>query len=160
MPTIGLRRFNRHVLLLATVLFGGAAQPASTSSEEPYRAFTTTTVRLRSGPSTEHTILALMPRGSPVQVQQCEGDWCEVTFRRLHGYAAERYLSRLAPPEPLYTGRGYYNKDGIWVPSPTHTPDGTPPAGATARCRDGTFSFSMSRRGTCSHHGGVARWLR
>ncbi len=34
-----------------------------------------------------------------------------------------------------------------------------PPAGATAQCRDGSYSFSASRRGTCSHHGGVARWL-
>lgn len=30
--------------------------------------------------------------------------------------------------------------------------------GATAICADGTTSFSASRRGTCSHHGGVARW--
>jgi hypothetical protein len=33
------------------------------------------------------------------------------------------------------------------------------PAGASARCRDGTYSFSEHRRGTCSHHGGVASWL-
>lgn len=33
------------------------------------------------------------------------------------------------------------------------------PAGASAICRDGTFSFSQNRRGTCSHHGGVAQWL-
>lgn len=33
------------------------------------------------------------------------------------------------------------------------------PAGATARCRDGTYSFSQHRRGTCSHHRGVAEWL-
>jgi type IV secretory pathway VirB6-like protein len=33
------------------------------------------------------------------------------------------------------------------------------PAGATARCRDGTYSFSQHRRGTCSYHGGVAEWL-
>lgn len=26
-------------------------------------------------------------------------------------------------------------------------------------CRDGTYSFSQHRAGTCSHHGGVARWL-
>ena len=32
--------------------------------------------------------------------------------------------------------------------------------GATAECQDGTFSYSQSRRGTCSHHGGVKRWLR
>ena len=33
------------------------------------------------------------------------------------------------------------------------------PAGATARCGDGSWSFSESHRGTCSHHGGVASWL-
>jgi len=31
--------------------------------------------------------------------------------------------------------------------------------GATAICRDGTYSYSQSRQGTCSRHGGVARWL-
>jgi hypothetical protein len=33
------------------------------------------------------------------------------------------------------------------------------PTGATAHCRDGTYSFSKHRSGTCSHHGGVAMWL-
>ena len=33
------------------------------------------------------------------------------------------------------------------------------PTGATARCRDDSWSFSENHRGTCSHHGGVARWL-
>ena len=30
---------------------------------------------------------------------------------------------------------------------------------ATAICRDGTCSISKSRSGTCSWHGGVARWI-
>ena len=34
-----------------------------------------------------------------------------------------------------------------------------PPPGATAQCRDGTYSYSQHHSGTCSHHGGVARWL-
>ena len=29
-----------------------------------------------------------------------------------------------------------------------------------AVCNDGTYSYSQNRRGTCSHHGGVRRWLR
>jgi hypothetical protein len=33
------------------------------------------------------------------------------------------------------------------------------PADATARCADGTYSFSATHSGTCSHHGGVTRWL-
>lgn len=33
------------------------------------------------------------------------------------------------------------------------------PAGATAQCRDGTYSSSLTHSGTCSWHGGVAVWL-
>lgn len=31
--------------------------------------------------------------------------------------------------------------------------------GATARCADGTLSYSLHGSGTCSHHGGVAQWI-
>jgi hypothetical protein len=41
----------------------------------------------------------------------------------------------------------------------THVPDTSVPAGASALCADGTYSFSMNHRGTCSHHGGVTQWL-
>lgn len=37
--------------------------------------------------------------------------------------------------------------------------DSSAPAGAAARCRDGSYSFSRHRSGTCSHHGGVGTWL-
>lgn len=53
---------------------------------------------------------------------------------------------------------GYINSKGNWVPSPEHTSNGKAPKGATARCADGSYSFSQSHRGTCSHHGGVAEW--
>ncbi|WP_304512145.1 DUF3761 domain-containing protein [Amycolatopsis sp. GM8] len=52
---------------------------------------------------------------------------------------------------------GYINVDGNCVPRPTHAD--SPPAGATAHCKDGTYSFSQHRQGTCSGHGGVAQWL-
>lgn len=52
----------------------------------------------------------------------------------------------------------YTNSRGRRVHRPVFSESG-PPAGATAQCADGTYSFSQSRRGTCSHHGGVARWL-
>lgn len=52
----------------------------------------------------------------------------------------------------------YTNSDGNSVHSPARDSDGVP-AGATAVCEDGTYSFSQHRSGTCSHHGGVARWL-
>ena len=51
----------------------------------------------------------------------------------------------------------YINSDG----TPVHRPargDRGEPQGDTALCRDGTYSFSQHRDGTCSHHGGVQRW--
>ncbi|HEX7661473.1 MAG TPA: DUF3761 domain-containing protein [Pseudonocardiaceae bacterium] len=32
------------------------------------------------------------------------------------------------------------------------------PAGAVARCEDGTYSFSRIRKAVCAGHGGVAEW--
>ncbi len=34
------------------------------------------------------------------------------------------------------------------------------PAGATAQCKDGSWSQSKTHSGSCSHHGGVARFLK
>ena len=61
------------------------------------------------------------------------------------------------------------------VPSPSPTPSPNPPSGSscspssvpssvscgkpTARCKDGTWSCSKNRSGTCSSHGGVACWV-
>ncbi len=62
------------------------------------------------------------------------------------------------PPPALSCPNGtYVNSVGNTVCSPYSSPSA--PAGATARCGDGTYSFSQSRSGTCSHHGGVATWL-
>jgi hypothetical protein len=68
------------------------------------------------------------------------------------------YVKPVAPaPAPSGGGGGgdgYVNSRGNYVPSPSSSP-----AGATAQCSDGTYSYSQSRRGTCSHHGGVAVWF-
>jgi hypothetical protein len=67
------------------------------------------------------------------------------------------------PAEPneadLQTHDHYKNKAGQVVHSPTKSKTGAVPAGASAQCRDTTYSFSRNHRGTCSHHGGVAAWL-
>lgn len=59
----------------------------------------------------------------------------------------------------LVEHRHYVNKAGRSVHSPAHTKDERIPEGATARCGDGSYSFSQSHRGTCSHHGGVSQWM-
>lgn len=75
-------------------------------------------------------------------------------------------MSNLATPTASNTagtvggssGDYYMHSRGVQVQRPTFSENGPPP-GATAQCRDGSYSFSQSRRGTCSHHGGVSRWL-
>lgn len=59
----------------------------------------------------------------------------------------------------LSNNNSYVNVDGNTVHSPAYSQNGQAPDGATAQCRDGTYSFSQNRRGTCSHHGGVDEWL-
>lgn len=34
------------------------------------------------------------------------------------------------------------------------------PRGATAKCKDGTYSYSAHFSGTCSHHHGVRYWYK
>ena len=60
-------------------------------------------------------------------------------------------------PAPSCPNGTYVNSAGNTVCRPYEA--SSAPAGATAQCEDGTYSYSQSRRGTCSHHGGVARWL-
>ena len=64
------------------------------------------------------------------------------------------YVSLGAAPQ---SSDYYTNSRGNRVHRPVRA--SRAPQGATAKCRDDTYSFSQSRRGTCSHHGGGAVWL-
>jgi hypothetical protein len=44
------------------------------------------------------------------------------------------------------------------VTNATSPPANGPPPGATALCRDGTYSYAANHQGSCSHHGGVAQF--
>ena len=121
-------------------------------------AYTTGAVSLRAKPDPKSRSLARLAAESPVHVSSCESGWCQVEVKDLSGYLPRTALS-LDPNGTFVEGAGYTNSQGEKVRSPTRTADNQPPAGATAQCRDGTYSFSQSRRGTCSRHGGVAKWL-
>ena len=43
--------------------------------------------------------------------------------------------------------------------APRKSADAKAPAGATAKCRDGTWSVIKSRTAACSKHGGVGKWM-
>lgn len=96
---------------------------------------------------------------------ECSRCW---TITNLRGTSPNHLrVKRVAPkPQPPTTTSrsrscpdGWYrNVYGNCRPGPTADPN-VLPGGPSAVCRDGTYSYSQSRSGTCSHHGGVARWL-
>ena len=156
-----MRRQLLSFFAFASLTWSLAAQTVSSTNETI--AYTTATIRMREKPSPTARAVAILAEGTRVRLYHCSEGWCGVSVQRLAGYALEEFLTTRPVKEittaPTQQGRGYINVDGEWVPSPTRTADGQPPPGASATCRDGTFSFSRHRQGTCSHHGGVAEWL-
>ena len=86
-----------------------------------------------------------------------------VLFTALLAQTPQPSPTQPAPQQPQKTqpkcadNGTYVNRKGETVKRPENC--SAAPQGATAHCRDGSYSFSQSRRGTCSHHGGVAKWL-
>jgi len=146
---------------LATALFAlcfSASSLAAQAQLANTTAYTTAAVTVRARPDASAKSLARLAAESPVQVSACQNGWCQIAVKGIAGYLPRLSLSQ-QPNGSFTEGAGYTNSQGNRVRSPTRTSDNQPPAGASAQCRDGTFSFSQSRRGTCSHHGGVAKWL-
>jgi len=128
--------------------------------------YTSANLNLRTEPNTNSRTLTVLPRGTKVTLQEdCDCKWMLISYNGNIGYVYSAYLTdNVTVNSASYSksstnskNRYYTNSKGERVQSPTYYE--SPPSGATALCRDGTYSFSRSRRGTCSHHGGVARWL-
>ena len=129
---------------------------------------------VREAPSPHATVLATVDRGDLLSLLTLgpSGSWYRVRDSRsgVEGWIHGNTIALLQPAEsksnsaqrprviaPSVSGRSYVNVDGVRVPSPVFAD--RKPAGSTARCRDGSYSFSQHRQGTCSHHGGVAQWF-
>ena len=135
-------------------------------------AYTKADLNLRTYGSTHSNVIGVIPKGDKVIIQYCNTHWCKVNYQNAYnGFVSKRYLNTpsitqnyivktptdrpivLPKVQKLY----YTNSFDEIVERPTYY--ATPPSDASAVCRDGTYSFSRNRRGTCSHHGGVKKWL-
>ena len=144
-----VRRFFQTLLALTLALTGqaGALQAATSSN-----------ANLRLSPSTSAQVLTVIPKSTLLTVGACT-IWCRVQYGSQHGYVSKSVLTfRGTAPVGLPESSGTYtNVDGQQIQRPVMSD--TAPAGASAHCRDGSYSFSTHRRGTCSRHGGVGQWL-
>lgn len=131
---------------------------------------TTSNLNLREDPWIDDNIVCVIPKATSLVIDYTKQeftDWIRVTYNGNVGYVYSKYLTSIQLKNVFKNqyqfssnnthAKYYTNSEGSRVQSPTFY--STQPVGATAVCRDGTYSFSRNRRGTCSHHGGVARWL-
>jgi uncharacterized protein YraI len=131
---------------------------------------TSANINFRSDPWIGENVICVIPKASMLSVDfnnQNVNDWVKINYNNKVGYVYSAYLinpqirSAFSSTKEFNNSNSsikyYINSKGEKVQSPTYYSN--PPAGATAECRDGTYSFSQSRRGTCSSHGGVKRWL-
>ena len=148
------------LFLLIQIILAFSLNAQETIHQDSIR-YVTTNLNLRKAPNSTSSIITQIPKGTPVTIDEdCDCKWIPVSYNGKIGYVSTKYLSkqkveysnRVSGPINYYT-----NSRGERVQSPTHY--NSAPPGATALCRDGTYSYSRSRRGTCSHHGGVAKWL-
>jgi uncharacterized protein YgiM (DUF1202 family) len=125
-------------------------------------------VNFRTSPEIKENKICKIPKGTLVTIIQDSVEhenWFRVNYNGNTGYVSTNFLKDVSSNSKSYNYsnssekevKHYKNSKGEKIQSPTYYE--TAPAGATAECRDGTYSFSKSRRGTCSHHGGVKRWL-
>jgi len=103
----------------------GPQPPAPPQPGEPAQAppaVVNSTVNLRQGPGTTFTVINKIPAGTPVDVGNCSGQWCQVTWQGQNGYVIATSLAQNdggapppgappavagGPPPPGYDGPVY-----------------------------------------------------
>lgn len=85
--------FMRTTLAAASVIAlatAASAKPVTVSAE----------TNLRAAPGTKSEVLTLMPKGSEVDIGECDAGWCQVKFGDKEGFAIARNLGQA----PVTTG--------------------------------------------------------
>ncbi len=85
-----LSRLMLSAALLAAMSAAASAKPVTLSAE----------TNLRKAPGTKSEAIGLMPKGTEVEVGQCDSGWCKVTWDGQEGYAIARNLGMIVPGAP------------------------------------------------------------
>ncbi len=67
--------------------------------------------------------------------------------------------SRRSAPLPRASARARERANENSRVAGSGSADDNNPSGAVAQCKDGMYSHAQHSRGSCGHHGGVARWM-
>jgi uncharacterized protein YgiM (DUF1202 family) len=128
---------------------------------------------LRKTANSKSEVVKSLQQGSSVEVIRQKGAWFYVSAAggggeskgwmygntiRLDSGSSSSSSSEVTNSSPTYPANPVKKKTPVYKEAEQQQTRSINPSGATAKCRDGTLSYSKNRRGTCSHHGGVAVW--
>ena len=134
------------LLLFALAMPSLAADPAQTTCKDG-----TTTTSTGKGTCSGHGGIQKAPKAAPAKSASAAAP---AATPAAPAAAAPAATAASAAPAATAAKSSTATKS-----APTATAGNTDPTGATAKCKDGTYSKSAHRSGTCSRHGGVAEWL-
>lgn len=89
-----LSRLMLSAALLAAMGAAATAKPVTLTAE----------TNLRKAPGTKSEAIGLMPKGTQVEVGECDSGWCKVTWDGQEGYAIARNLGMVVPGAPREAG--------------------------------------------------------
>jgi uncharacterized protein YraI len=101
---------------LAASVASASAKPTTVAAE----------VNMRDTPATSGKILALIPKGTSVEVATCSNGWCQVSYNGQQGYAISRNLGMPQPrqavrrpvPQVYAEGAPIYDPGPVYVGPP------------------------------------------
>jgi len=78
---------------VALALVLGLALPAA--AQAPQSVVTTSNLNMRSGPGTQHPVVAWVPKGTWIQAFGCTNPvaWCQTTFNGTHGWVSANHIN-------------------------------------------------------------------
>lgn len=162
--------------MVGSTLSSHVSTTAAPSSPDQSVTVLTKALNVRAGPGTGYGIVHSLSKDEQVQVLGINDDrtWYRISHEASEGWVSadsklvsfegDRNLlavipnpTYIAPPKAAPARATSVGSGGSGGSSSTSAKN---PGGATARCVDGTYSYSANHRGTCSHHGGVAQWFK
>ena len=104
-------------LTVMALTAAASAKPLTLSAE----------TNLRAAPGTKSEIVTLIPKGSEVEVGECDAGWCKVKFGDKEGFAIGRNVGEASPKEATNTATAPRARTPTSPPmsSPTSSPGST-----------------------------------
>jgi uncharacterized protein YraI len=97
-----IRKRKKPMTIRNTLLASGAVLLLSAGAAAAAPATAQSNVNVRSGPGTQYPVVGALRGGETVDVADCTGSWCQISFSGGTGYASQNYLAMAGGGGPGY----------------------------------------------------------